>query len=197
MIGIVDYGAGNIRSVQKAVERLGQTCRVVSRGEQIDACDAYILPGVGAFGAAMERLAPVKDCLLGNIRSGKYILGICLGMQLLLDTSQESGEQPGLHLIPGEVVRLDQGLKVPHMGWNKLLVDKEDELTKGVNGYVYFVHSYYAKPQDQDDIVLHAEYGTALPALVRRGNVIGMQFHPEKSGEVGMRLLKNYLELIV
>ncbi|MCQ2751700.1 MAG: imidazole glycerol phosphate synthase subunit HisH [Coriobacteriales bacterium] len=197
MIGIIDYNAGNIASVQKAVEKLGYDAVLVDSPEQINACDSYILPGVGAFNQAMQNLAPLKDALVTNVKSGKYLLGICLGLQLLFDKSYEDGEYEGLHLIEGEVVRFpeDAGLKVPHMGWNKLVLDRDDELARGIDGHVYFVHSYYVKPADSSCIVMHAEYGVDVPAVVRNDNVVGMQFHPEKSSNVGMKLLLNYLEM--
>ena len=198
MIGIIDYGAGNLSSVLKAVKKLGYEAQVVSTVDEINSADGYILPGVGAFCQAMENIEPIKDALLCNIEKGKYILGICLGMQMLFDKSYEDGEYVGLGLIPGEVRLLQVSpLKVPHMGWNKLITNADDDIAKGMDGgYVYFVHSYYACPESFDDVKLYSDYGVKVPAMVRRGNVIGMQFHPEKSGSTGMELLKRFLELI-
>lgn len=198
MIGIIDYGAGNLNSVLKAVNKLGYDAKIIASPEEINEVDGYILPGVGAFCQAMEAMEPLKETLLANIEKGKYILGICLGMQMLFDKSYEDGEYEGLGLIPGEVRRLEVApLKVPHMGWNKLIINTPDNLAKdSEGGYVYFVHSYYACPASFDDVKLYSEYGVKVPAMVRRGNVIGTQFHPEKSGETGMAILKKFLEMV-
>ncbi|MBQ5850792.1 MAG: imidazole glycerol phosphate synthase subunit HisH [Lachnospiraceae bacterium] len=198
MIGIIDYGAGNLNSVFKAVKKLGYEARIISSPDEIDSVDGYILPGVGAFCQAMEAIEPFKQALLENIKRGKYILGICLGMQMLFDKSYEDGEYEGLGLISGEVKHLEVApLKVPHMGWNKLMINSSDELADGSEGgYVYFVHSYYACPVDFNDVKLYSEYGVKVPAMVRRDNIIGTQFHPEKSGEAGMAILKKFLEMI-
>lgn len=198
MIGIIDYGAGNLSSVLKAVNKLGYEAKVISTAEEIDRAYGYILPGVGAFAQAMESIEPVRDALLRNINAGKYILGICLGMQMLFDKSYEDGEYEGLGLISGEVKLLEVApLKVPHMGWNQLKENNADNIAKGSDGgYVYFVHSYYACPMDFDDVKLYSEYGVKVPAMVRRDNVIGMQFHPEKSGNTGMELLRKFLEMV-
>lgn len=196
MIGIIDYGAGNLSSVLKAVNKLGHEAKIVSTIDEIGSVDAYILPGVGAFSKAMEALEPIKDSLIANIKKGKYILGICLGLQLLFDKSFEDGEFSGLGLIPGDVRLLEiSPLKVPHMGWNKLEENVPDDMTSGADGYVYFVHSYYVCPVDNKAVKLYSEYGVNVPALVRKDNIVGMQFHPEKSGETGMALLKNFLEM--
>lgn len=196
MIGIIDYGAGNLSSVLKAVSKLGHEAKIVSTIDEIGSVDAYILPGVGAFSKAMEALEPIKDALIANIKKGKYILGICLGLQLLFDKSFEDGEFSGLGLIPGDVRLLEiSPLKVPHMGWNKLEENVPDDMTSGADGYVYFVHSYYVCPVDNKAVKLYSEYGVNVPALVRKDNIVGMQFHPEKSGETGMALLKNFLEM--
>lgn len=198
MIGVIDYGAGNLNSVLKAVNKLGYEVRVISTAEEIDAADGYILPGVGAFAQAMEAIEPIKETLLNNIAKGKYILGICLGMQMLFDKSYEDGEYNGLGLIKGEVRKLEVApLKVPHMGWNELIANGNDQMAKKAEGgYVYFVHSYYACPKDFNDVKLFSEYGVKVPAMVRKDNVFGTQFHPEKSGETGMELLKQFLEMI-
>lgn len=198
MIGVIDYGAGNLSSVLKAVKKLGYDAKVISTAKEINEADAYILPGVGAFCQAMEGIAQIKDVLLQNISEGKYILGICLGMQMLFDKSYEDGEYDGLGLLPGQVKLLEVSpLKVPHMGWNQLVEHGDDSIAKGSDkGYVYFVHSYYACPDDFNHVKLYSEYGVKVPAMVRRDNVIGMQFHPEKSGETGMTLLKKFLEMV-
>jgi len=200
MIAIIDYGAGNLMSVSKALEKLGFDSIITASKEEINKCDAMVLPGVGAFSDAIDNIR--KDgldiCIKENVEKGKYLIGICLGMQLLFDKSYEDGEFEGLGLIKGEIVKFDDTNKVPHMGWNKLIRNREDDIAKDITDdeYVYFVHSYYAKPENQDDVVLYTEYGVDVPGVVRKGNVIGMQFHPEKSGTTGLKLLKNFGELI-
>lgn len=197
MIGILDYGAGNIRSVEKAVQRFAVDCRLVQRAEEMEECDGYILPGVGAFSQAMENLQPLIPGIQEQVvKQKKPLLGICLGLQLLYDVSYEDGEHRGLGLLRGEVVKFDGRYKVPHMGWNRLVVNREDAVVRGVQGHVYFVHSYYVQPVHWDEVVLYAEYGVKVPALVRKDNIVGMQFHPEKSSETGLRLLQNFLEMI-
>lgn len=200
MIAIIDYGAGNVRSVEKALEKIGQKACVSQEKSVLDASDALILPGVGSFGKAMESLQELDlvNCLKENIRQGKPFLGICLGMQMLFDRSYEDGVWPGLSFLPGEIRRFEPGQKVPHMGWNELIQDRPDPIAQEVSSgeYVYFVHSYYAVPENPQDVIFHADYGVAVPAVVGRGRVWGMQFHPEKSGETGIRLLKNFGELI-
>ncbi len=200
MIAIIDYDMGNIKSVSKALEKLGYESVITCDKAVIDQCDAMILPGVGAFADAIKSIKDngldivIKD----NVKKGKLLIGICLGMQLLFDKSYEDGEYEGLGLIEGEIVRFDNTYKVPHMGWNKLIKNKEDNIGNDVteDESVYFVHSYFAKPKNKEDVVYYAEYGVDVPAVVRNGNVLGMQFHPEKSSTTGLKLLKNFGELI-
>ena len=203
MIAIIDYGLGNLNSVFKALERLGFDTKITGNPKEIDEANALILPGVGALHDAMENLkqANLIDCIKENVKKGKPILGICLGMQLLYEKSFEDGEWEGLGLLKGEIVKFDESkfsekLKVPHMGWNQLVVEKENEILKYVNegDYVYFVHSYYAD-SDFSEVVAYTNYGVKVPAIVAKKNIYGMQFHPEKSGDVGERILKNFLEL--
>lgn len=200
MIAIVDYGMGNLHSVSKAVERLGYTYTFVSTAEELRAADGAILPGVGAFGDAMKNLRELN--LVEPIRefaaSGKPLVGICLGMQLLFDSSTEHGENEGLGLLPGRIERFVGDYKVPHMGWNRLSFLQDNRIFTGVEqGYVYFVHSYFLQPTEENRPVLlaTADYYQKVPAIVGKGNVYGMQFHPEKSGTVGMKLLQNFAEL--
>jgi glutamine amidotransferase len=198
MIAIIDYGMGNLHSVSKAVERLGYECVVTSDEAQILAADGAILPGVGAFGDAMEQLnaTGLKDAVLRYAASGKPLLGICLGMQLLFTSSEEHGEHEGLNLLPGRVIRFQGSYKVPHMGWNELQFKQPSPLFDGIDeGHVYFVHSYHAQPDAASDLLATTDYYQPVTAIVGRGNVYGMQFHPEKSGMVGMQLLGNFLEL--
>ncbi|PKM64971.1 MAG: imidazole glycerol phosphate synthase subunit HisH [Firmicutes bacterium HGW-Firmicutes-20] len=202
MIVIVDYGVGNIRNVERALTKLGMEVIVTRDIEMIDQAKAIILPGVGAFRDAIGNLIKydLVDCLKRNAEKGTWIVGICLGMQLLYDKSYEDGEYEGLGLLRGEIVKFDDSdLKVPHMGWNRLIKQREDELTQDLTDqdYVYFVHSYYLKSDDKEQIIFTSSYGVDVPAIVRKDNIIGMQFHPEKSGAVGVKILRNLKELIV
>lgn len=199
-IAIVDYGMGNLHSVSKAVERLGYEPLVTGEREEILAADGIILPGVGAFGDAMEQLreTSLDSVMKDAAESGKPLLGICLGMQLLFSRSEEHGQFEGLDILPGSVVRFTGGdYKVPHMGWNSLQFGKrEHPLFAGLEeGHVYFVHSYHVLPEVQADLLAVTDYGQPVTAIVGRGSVYGMQFHPEKSGELGMSLLRNFLAL--
>lgn len=207
MVGVIDYDAGNVKSVMKAVERLGAKAVLTADTAVLDSCSSFILPGVGSFGKAIENLRKrgldkyIKKAVADD---NKLMLGICLGMQMLFDKSYEDGEWDGLSLIPGEVVRFgresdenwDEANKIPHMGWNRLVKNRPDPVGEGVEEgeYAYFVHSYYAVPVSWDDVVYYADYSVNVPGVVRRGNVIGMQFHPEKSSETGMKLLTNFLK---
>ncbi|PDO11352.1 MAG: imidazole glycerol phosphate synthase subunit HisH [Candidatus Reconcilbacillus cellulovorans] len=199
MIGIVDYGMGNLHSVRKAIERLGYEAVVTADAAKLASCSAAVLPGVGAFGDAMRELraSGLDRAVIGFAASGRPLLGICLGMQLLFEESEEFGRHEGLGLLPGRVVRFDAGLKVPHMGWNELCLERPDHpLFAGFSGgYVYFVHSYHACVGCRDDLLATTDYGGPVAAVVGRGNVFGMQFHPEKSGAVGIALLANFLRL--
>ncbi|MCT4563247.1 MAG: imidazole glycerol phosphate synthase subunit HisH [Maledivibacter sp.] len=200
MIAIIDYGVGNIKNVYTAFSNLGIDAVVTSDKAVIDRSSAIILPGVGAYKDAMDNLYrhDLVHCLKENANKGKLLFGICLGMQLLFEKSYEDGQWNGLGLLEGEIVRFDGNLKIPHMGWNKLIKAREDEIAKGINDYeyVYFVHSYYLAAKNQEDIVSWSDYGVKVPAIVRKDNIIGMQFHPEKSGKTGLKLLKNIKEMI-
>ncbi|MGE7876056.1 imidazole glycerol phosphate synthase subunit HisH [Peribacillus muralis] len=204
MIGIVDYGMGNLFSVSKGLERLGADSFISDDPEELSEATGIILPGVGSFRDAMSLLKKqgLDEFLQRYAAGGGYILGICLGMQLLFDESEENGPARGLSLIPGKIIRF-QGIdasgdvyKVPHMGWNRLEFKHASPVTAGLEAdHVYFVHSYYA---DTDDAYIAASttYAVEVPAIVAKGNVLGMQFHPEKSGQMGMSLLRNYLSLV-
>ncbi|MGF7049423.1 glutamine amidotransferase [Paenibacillus sp. DS2015] len=198
-IAIVDYGMGNLHSVSKAVERLGYEVLITSVESEILAADGVILPGVGAFGDAMAQLRESSlDAVVQKVAEGNQpLLGICLGMQLLFSTSEEHGNHEGLGILPGSVVRFAGGAyKVPHMGWNKLeYIEEGSPLFTGLaEGYVYFVHSYHVLPEVKTDLIATTDYGHPVTAIVGRGSVFGMQFHPEKSGELGMNLLRNFLK---
>jgi imidazole glycerol-phosphate synthase subunit HisH len=200
MIGIVDYGMGNLFSVSKALERLGADYYISGDHNELLAADALILPGVGSFRDAMERL-PVET-IKEFSETGKPLLGICLGMQLLFEDSEENGFTKGLGLLPGSVRRFPgkdsegQLYKVPHMGWNKLEFVQSSPLLKNVEeDYVYFVHSYYVNAKNLDVLIAKANYHEQVSAVVGRNNIFGMQFHPEKSSKLGMALLGNFLQM--
>ncbi|MCD6435051.1 MAG: imidazole glycerol phosphate synthase subunit HisH [Clostridiales bacterium] len=196
---IVDYGLGNINSVQTALKKVGLDMIVTDEAEKIANAEFVLLPGVGAFRDAINLLKQkgLDIAIKKFVDSGKPLVGICLGMQLLYDKSYEYGEYEGLGLIPGEIVKFKKGKKIPHMGWNNLKIKKDDELFKYIkeDQYVYFVHSYYAE-SSKEEMIAYTEYGETIPAIVRKGNVIGFQFHPEKSGEVGANLLKALGEIV-
>ncbi len=201
MIAIVDYDVGNLKNVRTALNTIGLEGVISRDPKRLNDAKAIILPGVGAFSDAMVKLNDYKliETLDQNVKSGKYLLGICLGMQLLFDKSTEDGTFPGLSYLPGEIIRLPRNdLKVPHMGWNNLIKNNDSPLLKKIqkDDYVYFVHSYYAHPDDFNDVLAYADYGVKVPAIVQRENVIGMQFHPEKSANVGLQLLNNFKEII-
>jgi len=200
LIAIIDYGAGNTFNVQKAFDFLGVETVLTSDPKVIDQSSAVVLPGVGAFKAAMDNLqtAGLVDIIKTTVANGKPLLGICLGMQMLFDYSEEYGQTTGLGLIPGKVVAIPDGdLLVPQMGWNQQILHKPTSVFKKVaNQYTYFVHSYYAQT-DPQYITSTVDYGVQVPAIVERDQVIGMQFHPEKSGQVGLQLLKDFVEKVV
>lgn len=201
MIAIVDYNAGNLKSVEKAMLYLGQKVLVTSRPEEILSADKVILPGVGAFGDAMKNLtAAGLDTVLREVADRKKpLLGICLGMQLLFEESEESPGVKGLGLLPGLILRIPSapGLKIPHMGWNNLKINSGKSLYRSVpdSSYVYFVHSYYLKANDPEDVAARCEYGVTIDASVESGNLYGCQFHPEKSGDVGLKILSNFADI--
>lgn len=201
MIAIVDYGMGNLRSVQKAIEKIGEVAEIVRSPSQIRAADRLILPGVGAFRDAIHELQRLElvEPIREHIRADKPFLGICLGLQLLFDVSHEDGEWPGLGIIAGDVVRFPPSaeLKVPHMGWNTLEPTGPSRLLEGLpaDASVYFVHSYYVVPSDSAVIAARTSYGISFTSMVARGNMYATQFHPEKSQKVGLKLLSNFASL--
>ena len=202
MIAIIDYDAGNLRSVEKALEAIGQEAVVTRDRNEILSSDKVILQGVGSFGDAMGRLNEygLVNTIHEVVDSGKPFLGICLGLQLLFRRSDESDGVEGLSILPGEILRIPDapGIKIPHIGWNSLKVSEGARLFEGLgeNPYVYFVHSYYLKADDESIVVATTEYGgTIIHASVQKDNVYACQFHPEKSGSVGMQILKNFAAL--
>ena len=199
---LVDYGLGNLRSVTRGLERAGASVTLSTDPEDFAAADGIVLPGVGAFSEGMENAGPFRDALAAAVDRGQPVFGICLGMQMLLTSSEEAdhvgeGEVKGLDFISGRNRRFDGNQKVPHMGWNELSITREHPLVDDVDGqYAYFVHSYYADPDDSNAIVATADYEGAFPAVVadESGSVFGTQFHPEKSGETGLQILQNFVE---
>lgn len=200
MIAIIDYDAGNIKSVEKALQYLGEEAVITRDAGEILMADKVILPGVGAFGDAMEKLNRygLVPVIHEVVEKGIPFLGICLGLQLMFESSEEAPGVEGLGLLKGKIVRIPEGdgLKVPHMGWNSLSFPKEGRLFAGIpeNSYVYFVHSYYLQAEE-DIVTAIAEYGVTIHASVEKGNVFACQFHPEKSSHTGLTILKNFVEL--
>jgi glutamine amidotransferase len=207
MIAIIDYGMGNIHSVKKALERLGAKTLVAQRAKDVDRAEKVVLPGVGAFDDAMRELARtgMDKAIVKSIKDRKVFLGICLGMQLLCETSEEAKECKGLGLIKGKVVKFSKpGLKVPHIGWNQLQGHKSQAtshkvcpLLEGIkdDSYVYFCHSYYVVPDDKSVIAARTDYGVQFTSMLWKDNLYGVQFHPEKSQNVGIQILKNFVRL--
>jgi imidazole glycerol-phosphate synthase subunit HisH len=202
MIGIVDYGMGNLFSVSKALERLDVPYFISEEVKELEKADGLLLPGVGSFRDAMTLLKrqELSGFLKKYAESGKPLLGICLGMQLLYEKSEENGTTEGLGLLKGRIIRIPrqtQEMKIPHMGWNKLRFVNSSPLLEDLSeDHVYFVHSYYVFEAIPEEVVATAEYGVEVPAVVGNGNIFGMQFHPEKSSELGMMLLRNFTKLV-
>lgn len=201
MVAIIDYDAGNIRSVEKAVQSLKQEVICTRDPEQILKADHVILPGVGSFGDAMEKLRNygLVDVIRKVVESGRPFLGICLGLQLLFTESEESPGVRGLGLLPGKIRKIPEGegRKVPQIGWNDIALNPESRLFKGIpdHCYVYFVHSYYLDAENKDQVAATTEYGVTIDAAVEAGNLMACQFHPEKSSGVGLRILQNFLDM--
>lgn len=201
MIAIVDYDAGNIKSVEKALLLLGQDVKITDNGQEILSADKVVLPGVGAFGDAMGNLKRrgLVPVLRETAQKGIPFLGICLGLQLLFERSDEAPGVEGLGILPGEILRIPpkEGLKIPHMGWNSLHLEHGGRLFENVpeQSYVYFVHSYYLKAREEEIVKASAEYGVHIHASVEKGNVFACQFHPEKSSDTGIQILKNFVEI--
>ena len=201
MIAIIDYDAGNMNSVEKAIRYLGAEAVLTRDRETILGADAVILPGVGAFGDAMKNLRSLglDETIRQAVSSGKPFLGICLGLQLLFESSEESPGVEGLGICRGKILRIPdgEGLKIPHMGWNSLSFPNRGRLFRDIpeNSYVYFVHSYYLRAEDPGIVTATTEYGVKIDASVEQGNVFACQFHPEKSGSLGLSILSNFISL--
>jgi imidazole glycerol phosphate synthase, glutamine amidotransferase subunit len=202
MISVIDYGAGNLQSVVKAFRFIGAEISVTADPEELKRADAAVLPGVGAFGDSMSclRASGMVRPTLDFIESGRPFLGICLGLQLLFEGSEESPGVNGLGVLKGTIRKIpaETGLKIPHIGWNSLNLKRTDGLFADLepDPYVYFVHSYYLRAEDPEIVSATADYGVRIDAAVQRGNLFATQFHPEKSGETGLRMLKNFVKLI-
>lgn len=199
MIAIVNYGLGNLRSVEKALEGMDFPVKVTARADEILEAKGVILPGVGAFANCLKNLEilNLKDVVLKVIREDKPLLGICLGLQILFSVSEENGISPGLDVLKGRVVKLPSGVKIPHMGWNQINKKKDSPIFKGVSGEenFYFVHSYYVVPEDKNIVSTTTNYGLKFTSSIWKDNIFGVQFHPEKSGESGLKILKNFGEI--
>ena len=201
MIAIIDYDAGNVKSVEKAILFLGQEVKITRNKDEILNAEKVILPGVGAFGDAMEKLHQygLVDVIKEVVRKGTPFIGICLGLQVLFESSDEAPGVEGLGILKGKILRIPdcEGLKIPHMGWNSLKFPREGRLFKDLpeDSYVYFVHSYYLAAEDEAIVTATTEYSTLIHASVEEGNVFACQFHPEKSSDVGIQILRNFVEL--
>ena len=201
MIAIIDYDAGNLKSVEKALQSIGEDTIVSRDREEILRADKVILPGVGSFGDAMQKLRDYKlDEVIKEVtESGKPFLGICLGLQLLFERSEETPGVDGLGILKGEILRIPdhEGLKIPHMGWNSIDIKEDSRLFEGIDrqSYMYFVHSYYLKARNPEDVAATTWYSTDIHAAVEHDNIFACQFHPEKSSELGLRILKNFADL--
>ena len=195
----MDYGAGNLRSVAKALAKLGYMAQVTSEPEVVAEAEAIILPGVGAAADAMESLGKrgLVNTLKEAVAQEKPFFGVCLGLQLLFEASEEGGWHPCLGLLPGTVRRLPPALKVPHMGWNRVRQVGDHPLWKGIpnSSYFYFVHSYYVAPQDESGVIGETDYGLTFASVMSRGNLVGTQFHPEKSGDLGLWVYDNFCRM--
>ena len=202
MIAIIDYGAGNIQSVNKALKDIGCDCVVTRDKDMILKADGAVLPGVGSFGDTMDTMESygIKDTVLDFIKTKKHFLGICLGLQLLFPESEESPNKKGLSVFDGSITKIpaDTGLKIPHIGWNSLDIVKKDGIFKGIedNAYVYFVHSYFLTAKNPEIVAARTNYGVQIDAAIEWENVSATQFHPEKSGEVGLKILKNFADMV-
>jgi glutamine amidotransferase len=198
MIGIIKYGAGNIFSVMACIKKIGKDCYFIEEGKDIEKAEYIILPGVGNFAKGIEFLNKngLTEKIKEKLKEGIPFLGICLGLQLLFEFSEE-GNKRGMNILKGKVIKFKNiNLKIPHMGWNKLEILKGNRLLYGIseNSYFYFAHSYYVLPEENDIIYGKTEYGIKFPSLIIKKNIVGVQFHPEKSGEKGLKFIKNFLE---
>ncbi|MHA1377154.1 MAG: imidazole glycerol phosphate synthase subunit HisH [Candidatus Helarchaeota archaeon] len=198
-IAIIEYGVGNLRSISNGLKKVKAEIILTHDKSEMESSDALVLPGVGAFKGAIDKLTPISGIVLDQISQGKPLLGICLGLQLLFTISTEGGIYKGLDIYKGKVVKLPDTVKVPHMGWNTLEFLKTDNpLLNGIKkgSYVYFVHSYYGDVENEDDIVANTNYGVKFPSILANKQVFSTQFHPEKSGNIGLKMLENFIDFV-
>ena len=196
MITIIDYKSGNLRSISNGFKKIGCDVEITSDIERVANADYLVLPGVGAFGQAMSNLKPFQDVIYEHINDDKPFLGICLGQQILMSSSEEAEGVKGLNLFKGKCVKLPEGRKIPHMGWNKLNVTKKSPILEGVDKkFFYFVHSYHVIPEEEEIIAGTCDYGIDVVASLSCNNLFSTQFHPEKSGKQGLKILKNFINL--
>lgn len=196
MITIIDYKSGNLKSISNGFKKIGVDYQITDDKQIIADSDYLVLPGVGAFGSAMENLEPFKDVINEHVNDDKPFLGICLGQQVLMGSSEESPGIEGLNLFNGHVEKLPEGVKIPHMGWNKLKVCNDSPILEGIDGeYFYFVHSYHVIPDEKDIIAGTCDYGGEVVASLSQNNLFSTQFHPEKSSKAGLKILKNFTNL--
>lgn len=200
MIGIIDYGMGNLRSVQRALETTGVACQRILRPEELSQCHGLVLPGVGAFAKAVQNLKRIElwDPLIAEVQAGKPLLGLCLGLQLLFQSSEEFGNHAGMGIFPGHIRRLPSYVSVPHIGWNQVFVQGQEPLFNGIpaGSHFYFLHSFVAESDDPSAVVAECRHGISFPAVVRKANIMAAQFHPEKSQRYGLRFLANYIQFV-
>jgi len=202
MITIIDYGSGNLKSIKNGFTKIGVETRVTNDLNDLRKAEALVLPGVGAFGHTMNNLRKYGNTIHEHVDSGKPFLGICMGLQVLFTRSQESEGVEGLNIFEGEVKKfpdslINEGFKIPHMGWNNLQIKRPCPILKDIkDDYMYFVHSYYVSPSDENIIAATTDYGVEVPAVICKDQVFATQFHPEKSGQIGLKILENFVELI-
>jgi len=197
-VSIVNYGVGNLRSVKRGLEKSGAKVLITHNPKDLNKSDAIVLPGVGAFAAAVKNIAPLSDVVTQLVDDRKPLFGICLGLQLLFTRSSENGSTDGLDLISGDIVKLPNSVKIPQMGWNAVDIVRSHPLLEGVQNrsYVYFVHTYVPQPSERNVIVATTEYGVKFPSVIAKQNLFATQFHPEKSGKTGLTILKNFVKIV-
>ena len=197
-ISVVNYGVGNLRSVKRGLEKSGAEVLITSKPRDILDSDAIVFPGVGAFSAAVKNLTALTSTVIQSVEEGKPLLGICLGLQLLFTHSSEGGFTEGLDLISGEIVKLPNSVKIPQMGWNTVNVVSSHSMLEGISDpfYAYFVHTYYPRPSRKEVIVATTDHGVRFPSIVAKNNLFATQFHPEKSGKEGLKILKNFVKKV-
>jgi len=197
-VAVINYGVGNLRSLQRGLEKSGAEVLITYSPSDLTESDAIVLPGVGAFVEAIKNLSPLSDAVLRSVRDGKPLLGICLGLQLLFTRSYEGGLKNGLNLIQGEIVKLPDTVKTPHIGWNTIQIAKPNPLVENVqnNSFMYFVHTYFPQPSEHRGVVAYTEYGVKFPSIIAKENLFATQFHPEKSSKPGLAILKNFVKIV-